>query len=238
MSSKVVAVECESCADELRLCGGEGRLKSPSLPLAPGPLDIAFDSPLPLRKLGEAPTPYVKDAPAPSDPLTFFRKVFPSNGPGTMGPESLLDGVIVAPPDNGLGGKLDVRIPRGGCGKEFMLIVLRTVFPAALTPGVALGFCRLFGTGTLGSWFWLLEGARSPLLGKGVEYPDVSTIDVIPPILFLVLLVGISGSADVGGAREGLEDRGNDVAIFVCSWFAPENCLLSYFASLFGAQFS
>lgn len=52
-SSKVVAeVEYESCADELRLCGGEGRLNRPSDPRAPGPLDIDLLSPLPLSRLG------------------------------------------------------------------------------------------------------------------------------------------------------------------------------------------
>jgi hypothetical protein len=53
----VVAVEYESCAEELRLCGGDGRLNRPSDPLAPGPLDIDFDVPLPFNKLGEGPPP-------------------------------------------------------------------------------------------------------------------------------------------------------------------------------------
>lgn len=56
LSSNVVAdVEYESCAEELRLCGGEGRLNSPSDPRAPGPLDIDLLSPLPFSKLGVAP---------------------------------------------------------------------------------------------------------------------------------------------------------------------------------------
>jgi hypothetical protein len=56
LSSKVVAdVEYEPCAEELRLCGGDGRLSSPSEPRAPGPLDIDLLSPLPFSKLGAAP---------------------------------------------------------------------------------------------------------------------------------------------------------------------------------------
>lgn len=53
VSSYVVAVEYESCAEELRLCGGEGRLRRPSDPLAPGPLDIDLVVPLPFTKLSD-----------------------------------------------------------------------------------------------------------------------------------------------------------------------------------------
>lgn len=36
-------------------------------------------------------------------------------------------------------------------------------------------------------------------------------------MLFLVLVVGMAGRAEVGGLRDGRADRGNDVAIvFVC----------------------
>lgn len=35
----------------------------------------------------------------------------------------------------------------------------------------------------------------------------------MPPVLFLVLLVGNAGRADVGGPIDGRADRGNDVAI-------------------------
>jgi hypothetical protein len=56
LSSNVVAdVEYESWADELRLCGGDGRLSSPSDPRAPGPLEIDLLSPLPFNKLGVVP---------------------------------------------------------------------------------------------------------------------------------------------------------------------------------------
>jgi hypothetical protein len=55
LSSNVVAdVEYESCADELRLWGGDGKLSRPSDPRAPGPLDIDLLSPLPFNKLGVA----------------------------------------------------------------------------------------------------------------------------------------------------------------------------------------
>ena len=52
--SVVADVEYESCADELRLCGGDGKLRSPSDPRAPGPLDIDLLSPLPFNRLGIA----------------------------------------------------------------------------------------------------------------------------------------------------------------------------------------
>lgn len=38
--------------EELLLCGGEGRLRKPSDPLAPSALDIKLFSPEPLSKLG------------------------------------------------------------------------------------------------------------------------------------------------------------------------------------------
>ncbi len=81
-----------------------------------------------------------------------------------------------------------------------MLMVLRIVLPAALAPGAALGFCKLFGADVFGSNSMLLDGARSPLRGgNGVENPAVSTTVGMPPVLFLVLFVGIAGNAEVGG---------------------------------------
>lgn len=42
-----------------------------------------------------------------------------------------------APPDNGLGGRLDMPIPlRGGCGNALILTLFLSVFPAEFTPGV------------------------------------------------------------------------------------------------------
>jgi len=46
----VAEVEYESCAEELRLCGSEATLMSPSDILTPAPTD--FPSPLPFSKLG------------------------------------------------------------------------------------------------------------------------------------------------------------------------------------------
>jgi len=92
-------------------------------------------------------------------------------------------------------------------------MVLRIVLPAPLTPGVALGFGRLFGRGVTESDMLVLEGARRPLLGKGVENAAGSATVGMPPVLFLVLVVGIAGNADVGGPYDGLEGRGIDAAI-------------------------
>jgi hypothetical protein len=75
-----------------------------------------------------------------------------------------------------------------------MLIVLRIVLPAPLTPGVGLDFGRVFESDML-----VLEGARRPLLGTGVENASGSATVGMPPVLFLVLVVGIAGNADVGG---------------------------------------
>jgi hypothetical protein len=44
----------ESSTDELRLCGGEGRLRKPSDPLAPSALEMKLFSPEPFSKLGAA----------------------------------------------------------------------------------------------------------------------------------------------------------------------------------------
>lgn len=105
----------------------------------------------------------------------------------------------ILPADRGLGGKLEVRtIPRGGCGKALMLIVFRIVLPATFTPGVDLNFGRVFCKDALKSGV-PPEGARSPLFGKGVENPLESGIVGIAPMLFLVLVVGNAGKADVGG---------------------------------------
>jgi hypothetical protein len=46
----------------------------------------------------------------------------------------------VRPPDKGLGGRLAVRIPRGGCGNALILIVFLRVLPAAFTPGATFDF--------------------------------------------------------------------------------------------------
>ena len=105
-----------------------------------------------------------------------------------------------------------MRIPRGGCGNEFMLIVFRTVFPAEFTPGVLLCFCSVLDPASNP-----LEGARSPLLGRGVERPCESTGVGMPPVLLRVFCDGMGGNADVGGPMDGRDDRGNDVAIaYVC----------------------
>ena len=73
----------------------------------------------------------------------------------------------VWPPDNGLGGRLAVRTPpRGGWGKELILIVFRMLFPASFTPGAfrSLGRAVLLAPGEDG--ILDVEGARSPLLGR------------------------------------------------------------------------
>jgi hypothetical protein len=208
----VADVEYESWADELRLCGGDGRLNKPSDPRAPAALDIDFVFPLPFNKLGAGPLVYVSTVPGPSEVFFMRRKAFGCDVLGVVG----LVSSSLTPPESGLGGRLECRTPRGGCGNEFMLIAFLIVFPAALTPGPGgRNFCKLLvAAGVVGSVLKMLEGALNPLFGSGVVYPDVSIEVGIPPVLFLVFGIGIAGNAVVGGgAYEGLGVLGNEVVI-------------------------
>jgi hypothetical protein len=121
----------------------------------------------------------------------------------------------VRPPDKGLGGKLEVRIPRGGCGNALMLIVFLIVLPAAFTPGVGFDFRRLLlpvGLGVVGFGSCDDDGTRKPLFGRlGVDSTS-DTVDTLPR-LFRVLVVGSAGSADVGGPYEGLDGLGREAAM-------------------------
>lgn len=109
-SNVVVAeVEYESCADELRLCGGDGRLNKPSDPRAPGPLDIDLLSPVPF--INDTDPPLVKFVFGLLEVLGRFRSFCAG-----VAPNSSVDSLLLAsPPDKGLGGRLAVRTPpRGG----------------------------------------------------------------------------------------------------------------------------
>lgn len=123
----------------------------------------------------------------------------------------------IAPPDNGLGGRLAVRMPRGGCGKALMLIVFRIVLPAPFTPGVVLNLGRLtlLPPGVAGAERFDAEGARRPLLGnRGGEVLILESVMVgMFPVLFRVFVVGKAGKAVVGGPYEGLDGRGIAAAI-------------------------
>jgi hypothetical protein len=129
--------------------------------------------------------------------------------------------VAVRPPERGLGGRLDVRTPRGGCGKAFMLIVFRIVLPAAFTPGAAValpvpGVVRSLGRPVFGGGVLVVDGALRPLLGRGVCSPIRESDGIVnAPILFRVLSAGKAGSADVGGPYDGRAGRGMVVAIVI-----------------------
>ncbi len=109
----------------------------------------------------------------------------------------------VKPPESGLGGRLAVRIPRGGCGNALILIVFRSVFPAAFTPGVVLILERALllpaGLEVDGSENCDDEGARNPLFEKLGGAADSETEPILP-VLFRVFVVGNAGNADVGGS--------------------------------------
>lgn len=95
-----------------------------------------------------------------------------------------------------------------------MLMVLRIVFPAPLTPGAVRSFGRvvLLPPGVEGRLD--ADGARSPLFGnpKLSEAFRVAMVGTIP-VLFRVFVVGSAGRAVVGGPYEGLEGLGIEAAM-------------------------
>lgn len=128
----------------------------------------------------------------------FIFRSFGAALPGLVSAESLFSLAGVTPPERGLGGRLEVRTPiLGGWGKALMLICFRIVFPP-----IVLGVVRNFGRAVVGAGVTggvcTLEGARSPLLGSGVLIFESERVGMAP-VLFLVLVVGSAGKADVGG---------------------------------------
>lgn len=84
------------------------------------------------------------------------------------------------------------------------LIVFRNVFPAAFMPGVSCNFGSDVVDKDVVGVVYELEGARSPLLGRGVCNPTFASDNVgIAPVLFRVFVVGIAGNAVVGGPYDG-----------------------------------
>jgi hypothetical protein len=124
---------------------------------------------------------------------------------GLVSVDSLLPGIEllgIAPPDNGLGGRLAVLIPRGGCGNALILIVFLIVLPALFTPGVDFDFGVVeLPPGVVGSVRCVAEGARRPLFGRlgGVKEELDSEPFGILPVLFLVFETGRAGRAVFGG---------------------------------------
>lgn len=138
-------------------------------------------------------------------PVFFFPRalLIPA---GLVSVDSLLLGRAlpgVAPPDNGLGGRLVVLMPRGGCGNALMLIVFLIVLPAPFTPGVPFDFGNVeLPLGVVANARCDPEGARRPLFGKlGAALRVVPATDAfeILPVLFLVFEVGNAGKAVLGG---------------------------------------
>ncbi len=119
-----------------------------------------------------------------------------------------------APFDSGLGGRLVTLLSDlGGCGKELMLTVLRSVLPPALMLDTARGWRRLevepcdAVPGKLVTDRLDTDGARKPLRGVfGVEVG-------MPPVLFRVFAKGRAGRAVVGGLFDGRELLGRAVVI-------------------------
>jgi hypothetical protein len=135
----------------------------------------------------------------PRDVFGFRLRVFVPRGvSGLLSVESRFDGAP-ALAESGLGGKLDVRAPRGGCGKELMLIVFLIVLPCAFVPGRVLSFGSVLGRARLVSGVLPMEGDRSPVFGRGIVRSFEPENVGMAPVLFLVFVVGIAGNAEVGG---------------------------------------
>lgn len=157
-------------------------------------LVIDFPSPLPLRKLGvlELNVLYI-DSFAVFDGFLVDRDL------------SVL----------GLGGTpLLVRVsPLGGCGKELMLTLLRSVLPTPLMAGASFG-CGSAAVGAgPGGAILIVEGVRSPDLGVPGTDLAATACEERFPVLFRVLLIGNAGRAMLGGPTEGRDGRGNVVVI-------------------------
>lgn len=122
-----------------------------------------------------------------------------------------------APPESGLGGRLTVLTPpRGGCGKELMLMVFLRVLPAAFTPGVVRNFGRLvLDPGVTGGGIPEEEGARNEDLGRRGGDSSSLLRSGVDGLLSapLRVLVGNAGKAVVGGPYAGLEGRGMAAAM-------------------------
>ena len=134
-SVSVPSTAYDPFAEELRLCGGEGRLNKPSALLAP---DIKISSPVPLRKLGELeiPTADVRDR-TPYPELRAFDFLRPLSELRCFAERRRLSCTCrpwiserEVEVDSGLGGKLEtLALFFDGSGKAPILVVLRTVFP-------------------------------------------------------------------------------------------------------------
>lgn len=106
-------------------------------------------------------------------------------------------------PDNGLGGRLEMReSPFGGCGNELMLTVLRIVFPFGVAATLGVGRAEV-GAGAGGGRF-AADGARRPLRGALGDLLAAWRF----PVLLRVLGTGNAGSAEVGGPTEGRDGLG------------------------------
>lgn len=191
MSSYCVAeVEYESCADELRLWGGDAMLIKPS-----EFLDRAADlpSPLPLRRL----------------------PVLPENW--YVGVVGVFDFRDKPPAESGLGGKLVSRpSPRGGCGNEFMLTDFRNVLDEALMEETARGW----GSPPAGDAVELrkleaLDGVRRTP-DFGVDGIAMLVERDSPPTDFRVLPIGSAGRAELGGPFDSRAGFGTVVDIVRC----------------------
>jgi hypothetical protein len=126
----VALVVYDPCGDEVRLCGGDGRLR--------WLVSTATESALPFRKLGGDNGDRGRRPRAPPilDVLGFFRLLFLDGTEALETTESLRS--TNSPPgtelvESGLLGA-DLPVCLGGCGKAPMLTVFRSDFPWGSAP--------------------------------------------------------------------------------------------------------
>ena len=179
------------------LSGGDGRLSKPSEPCAPWALEIDLLSPVPFNRLGADPG--IRRGGAlglmPPEILDFFvlggcRRLLSIDGLAGTADGDSGDVELMA---SGLVGRDDKRAtPRGGCGKEPILMVLRTVFPATVV-GAAAGIgCSFLLLPSVG----MLDVECACVVGFGTE-PGVG----IPLDSAVILLVGIPDCGEADGSR-------------------------------------
>lgn len=217
ISSKCVpSVLQEPSAEERLLRGGEGGHRKASGPGAPSALDIVLSPPIPFSKLGvveDAVDVLLSCTPYPELlGLADGRRVPTGGDFGSCIPAaSLVPGLSVVV-DRGLGGRLDRRVPLGGCGNAPILMVFRSVLPGVgRADGLAGGAARV-GTLDVECTLVLLSVGNEDRVtereGVGVGKSDVKSTGngtLGRGLLFLVF--GRGGNGPDGGASGGLEGR-------------------------------
>jgi hypothetical protein len=232
-SSKVVVVAYDPCGEELRLCGGEGRLRKP--------VSTVTESALPFSRLGGERGDLGKRPRAPPmfDVLGFCRLLL-RGVPEPFETEETLRSTTTSPPgvelvDSGLVGT-DLPTCRGGCGNAPMLTVLRSDLPTGRAPGRP---SSPGNEGTEGERALLCfelgrydsadeERARLVLVAEGSNEPR-GAAPMLEPLDFAT---GNEGRGPVGGAIEGRAGRGSELPDISTALARRCDCYCSFWGVL------